>query len=285
MRRIARGRASVHVTESLGHLREVARDLAAAGTEVVLLSGGDGSLMAGVTALAAAYGDDRLPAVMPIPGGTAGTVARNWRIDGRPERWVQRALERGRRFESKPSLEVRWDDDERRIGFIFGTGLVASFFRLYYDHGAPGFGGAAALVSRIFAESFVGGPLARRVLAPLPCRLEVDGKLREPDAWSLICSAVVKNLGLHMMVTHRGGDDPSRPHLVATPLPPRELGPRAPLVLAGRPIGGRDDVDALVGGFAVAFDGRGPFVVDGELFTARRVEVAAGPPIRLARPI
>src|SRR5690606_23817408 len=198
MHSIARGRASVHVTQSLVEMWAMARELAAADTELVLLSGGDGTLMAGVSALAAAYGDDRLPAVMPIPGGTAGTVARNWRIDGRPDRWLARVLSGGRRFEDKPSLGVR-RGDQGRIGFIFGTGLVASFFRLYYERGAPGYRGSAALVSRIFLESFVGGPLARRVLEPLPCRLEVDGRTMTPPAWSLICSAVVKNLGLHMM--------------------------------------------------------------------------------------
>lgn len=290
MRAVAWGRASVHVTEGLPELRDLAARLAEAGTAHVLLSGGDGSLMAGVTALSEAYGDDRLPTITPIPGGTAGTVARNWRIVGRPESWVRRALERPLKIVHKPSLDVRfWPlaagiEAERRVGFIFGTGLVASFFRLYYEAGAPGYAGAAKLVAQIFLGSFVGGELARRVLEPLPCQLEVDGRRADPEAWSLICAAVVKNLGIHMMVTHRGGDDFDRPHLVATPLPPQRLGPRAPLVLAGRPIGGPDDVDALVGRFAVSFAKEGPFVVDGELLGARRVEVSAGPRIRLALP-
>jgi hypothetical protein len=35
----------------------------------------------------------------------------------------------------------------------------------------------------------------------------------------------------------------------------------------------------------VSFDHAGPFVVDGELFSSRRVEVAAGPRLRLALPV
>jgi diacylglycerol kinase family enzyme len=286
VRDCARGRAEVHVTASLEELDHVTRALAARGTDLVLLAGGDGSLMAGATALADAFAPDPPPPLAPVPGGTAGTVARNWGLGGDPVRALARLLG-PRRIERRPSLHVEVDGGGvplRRVGFIAGTGLVASFFALYYERGAPGYGGSALLVARIFAESFWGGPLARRVLEPLPCALEVDGERLAPEAWSLVCAAVVRDLGIHMLVTHRGGEDPARPHLVATPLCPRRLGPRAPRVLAGRPIGGAGSVDRLVERFVVRFAPRGAFVLDGEIIDAQAFSVCAGPELRVALP-
>lgn len=281
LRAVAAGRARVHVTRSLPELAETCRTLAAAGTERVALAGGDGSLMAGVTALASVLGNDALPPIAPLPGGTVGTVARNWGIKGDPAVQLAALLAGPTRRLQSPTLRVCATGADgvntTRIGFIFGTGLVARFFELYYEQGARGYGGAARIVSRVFGESFVGGPTALRVLTPLPCELSVEGRTLAERAWSLVCCSVVRNLGLHMMVSYRAGEDPRRPHLVATPLSARQLGPRLPLVLAGRPLGGAGHVDGLVDRFEVRFAHTGPYVLDGELIGCQKVTVSAGP--------
>ena len=289
LRAVSEGRCDLHVTHSLGELTQLCQRVADRGSDLVLLCGGDGSLMAGVTALSDAFGDDSIPPIAPIPGGTAGTVARNWGFSGDPPRCLERLLSRPRRRIVRPSLRVEaWDGagnlERRQLGFIVGTGLVAQFFDLYYERNAPGYLGAARIVARIFVESFYGGPVASRVLDPLPCTLQVEGAELEPRAWSLVCCAVVPNLGIHMLVTHRAAEDHERPHLVATPLPPRQLGPRALRVLTGRPIGGRDNVDQLVRKFAIRFPNRGPYVLDGELLETSRLEVTAGPRLTIMTP-
>lgn len=297
MRRLCDGVATVHPTVTLAELEATARELAARGSDLVILSGGDGTYMASVTALARAFGEDRLPRIGLVPGGTVATVARNWGMAGEPAAVLGRLL-RGRatlRDVTRPTLRVRGatgasaaDAAEERLGFIFGTGLVASFFDVYYAEGARGYGGAARIVARIFAESFWDGALARRVLDPMPCTLEVDGRQLAPEAWSLVCAAVVRDLGLHMLVTYRAGEDPARPHLVASPLTSRSLGPRAPLVLAGRRIAGEGEghFDDLVGELVVRFQGGaggggGAYVLDGDVLHAAQVRVSAGPVIRV----
>jgi len=283
MVRVADGRCTIHATQSLEELADAADEIVRADSRLVILSGGDGTLMAGVTALADRL-DDALPPVAPLSSGTAGTVARNWGVAGDPAAQLGALLDGPRRHRERPSLAVTDDDETRRVGFIFGTGLVASFFRIYEARGAPGYAGAARLVTRIFLESFVGGPMARRVLDPLACRIEVDGRALSPEAWSLVCAAVVRNLGINMNLTYRAAEDPARPHLVASALPPQQLGPRAPRVIAGRSIGGPDLVDDLVGELRVVFPERGPYVLDGELLEARRVTVTAGPQLTIVTP-
>jgi diacylglycerol kinase family enzyme len=290
VREACASRAEVFVTATMADLERAVATIADRGSDLVVLSGGDGSFMAGVTALSRAFGDRELPRVALMAGGTVATVARNWGKISDPVDFVRALLRDPEALEPtpRPTLRVRerlGESVAERVGFIFGTGLVARFFDVYYADGARGYGGAARIVARIFVESFYGGAYARRVLDPLPCRIEVDGRTLEPPAWSLVCAAVVKNLGIHMMVNYRAGEDPSRVHLVASPLSSRALGPRAPLVLAGKSIGGRGHFDDLVRAFTVRFDPSGPYVLDGEVLRAAEVTVSAGPVLRVVSPI
>lgn len=280
VRRVSAGVAEVHPTSRVDELDAVCARIAARGTDLVILSGGDGSFMAGVTALARAFGEASLPRLALLPGGTVATVARNFGMQGDPTRLLARIFAaRTLASRRRATLRVREVAGNERIGFIFGTGLVARFFDLYYADGARGYGGAARIAGRIFVESFVDGPYAQQVLTPMPCTIEVDGRRLASDRWSLVCASVVRDLGIGMRVNYRAGEDLDRPHLVASPLPPRSLGPRAPFVLLGKSIGGAGSFDDLARSFVVRFSPEGPYVLDGDVLRASEVTVSAGPPI------
>lgn len=283
----AAGGATVHETRSLAELSGAAEAIARDGAELVVLAGGDGSYMAGLSALARAFGDERLPALAFAPGGTVGTVARNWGLRGRAVPYaralVHAAASGGGELVTRPTLRVRDSSGGDRRGFIFGAGLVASFFERYYASPHRGTAGAARIVARIFAGSFVGGELAKRVLSPVAARLTIDGEERPAPAYSLVAASVVRDLGLSMRLLHRAGERPDRVHVVASALPPARLGPQMPLVLLGRPLWGRDHVDALARELRLAFDraGEAAYVLDGDVIRAAEVTVTPGPEIRL----
>jgi len=283
----------VHETTSVDDLDGIVRRALDDGASLVVLAGGDGTFMSGVTALdhaRATMGVTRLPTVALLPLGTVGTVARNLGERGEPlallDRWI--ADPEGVHALPRPTLRVTSETatgPEDRVGFIVGTGLVAKFFEEYEARGATGVPLAGRIVARVFAESFTGGPLADRILSPMPCELEVDG-VRQPIAGvSLLCAAVVRDLGLGMKVCYRAGERTDRFHLVASALRPAELGPRAPRVIMGKTIGGDGHVDALVERFTVRFpEPDGPWVLDGDMFRARSITVTAGPVMRVVAP-
>ena len=294
--RVSEGRAVAHATASLAELEATVRTLRERGTELIILSGGDGSLMAGVTAATRHFGEESLPPFGFLPCGTVSTVARNLGFRGEPLALLQGMLNARRPVAMRKCStlrvvacrEGRWVE---RIGFIFGTGLVARFFDVYYRGSRQGSLAAARIVARVFLESLWGGAYAHRILDPIACAIEVDGTVLRPKAWSLVCAAVVRDLGLHMRVTYRAGEDPRRPHLVASALSARNLGPRAPWVLAGKRIGGPNHFDDLASEVTVHFrtgeppgscrDGEGPYVLDGDVFCADVVRISAGPELRL----
>ncbi len=304
----ARATSRVFETESLDDLEAATRDVArvtegAAGPTTVVLAGGDGAYMAGVSALCRAFDGRALPRIALAPGGTVSTVAKNWspplfRGSLHYSRRLLDAIAEGTvRVTRRPTLLVRATppardgapssgrDTERivRVGFIFGAGLVANFFRIYEQGGAGGTSQAARIVARVFAESFVGGEYARRVLDPIRSDVTVDG-LRAPfDQISLLCASVVRDLGLGMQLTYRAAEQETRFHLVATPLSTSRLGPQMPLVLMGKALAG-EKVDALAGHVNLSFPNGGDYVLDGDLFQASTVEVTAGPVLEVVTP-
>jgi hypothetical protein len=317
---LAHGRAAVHVTRSRADLAAAAAACRDAEADVVLLSGGDGSYGAGATALADAYGERPLPVLALGPGGTVGTVPRTLGLAAGGDlveafaRLLHAAASGRYAVRQTPTLAVRADDGPRRVAFIFGSGLVARFFALYdakaaartgraaddFDgpSGGGGYGAAAKIVARVFVESFYGGAYARSVLDPIPCTVFVDGVKLPWSGSTLVVASVIDDLGIGMRVTWRAGEDPLRPHVVVSGLPPRTLGPRMPRVLRGRPIGdpGEPHFDGLVGHLRLEFPGEsddardasgstrgGPFVVDGDVRRAQSVDVTAGPSVRLLR--
>ena len=278
--------ASLHETRSVDELHRVATDLAARGTDCVVLAGGDGSYMAGTSALARAFGE-KLPTLAFAPGGTASTVLRNWGFHGPKDRYASQvilaAARGGGLVTARSTLRVRDDEGRDSVGFIFGAGLVASFFDAYYASSLQGYAGAAVIVARVFAGSFVGGTLARRVLDPVPMTLTLDGEERAPRAFSLVAASVVRNLGLHMILLYRAAHASPGVHVVASALGARALGPQLPRVLSGRPLGGEGHVDAIARDVVLHFTGSpgsGAYVLDGELLRAREVRVSPGPVLR-----
>ncbi len=160
--------AELHPTSNVAELADVCERLARRGTDLVALSGGDGSFMAGVTALARlrrALAAASCPAARRNRGDRRAELGRDRRsgcaprADGRRgSRPPERRGHPGR--VRRPTLRVRAttrSGGEERIGFIFGTGLVASFFDVYYERGGDGYGAAARIVARVFIESFYGG--------------------------------------------------------------------------------------------------------------------------------
>ncbi|MDP9036507.1 MAG: hypothetical protein M3O50_17030 [Myxococcota bacterium] len=284
-----RGGAYLHETRSLAELRVIAHDIAARGTDAVVLAGGDGSYMAGMSAIAQAFSEagKRLPRMAFAPGGTVCTSARNLGMCGRRGAWAERIVSAVCRDTARvvvhSTLRVRDGSGAHRIGFIFGAGLVVRFFDAYYAGPRQGVGSAARIVGRIFAGSLVGSAFARSVLEPRPCTLTLDGCAQPTRGWSLVVASVFRNLGLHMLVTYRAGEDTDRFHVVASGQSAARLGSQLPRVLTGLPLRGEPRVDALARSLHLSFHGTatGGYVLDGDVFTASEVHAEAGPRVEL----
>jgi diacylglycerol kinase family enzyme len=280
-----RGGARVHETRDLDELRKAAMRIAEIGTDAVILAGGDGSCMAGVSALSHAFGQAALPAVTLAPAGTVGTIARNvGSAKAGPERAIDLVCSGAARSVRWPTLRVDDETGRTHVGFIFGAGLAQRFFEVY-DRSERGVGAAAAIVGRLFAGSVLGSSFARHVLEPIACTVALDGRIQTASRYSVLVASVVRDVGLHLLLTYRAAEEHGRFHVVGSGLPPEELGPQMPRVLAGRPLRGEPRIDALASSLRIDFAANdGGYVLDGEIFRARCARVSAGPVLTLQVP-
>ena len=281
--RVAQGRAALFATETLAGLEVACAKMASRPPDQVLVCGGDGTVMSALTALWRAFGQRPLPRLVLVPAGTVSTTAHRLSGRGDPLRRVEGALAGALTATSRqPTLEVREHAAETRLGFTFGTGLVAQFFERYDAAGSGGRLRAAAIIARTLVGSMIDDAYARSVLEPVACTLRVDGLDLPASAFSLVVASVLKNVGLGMRVTYRAGEDPMRPHVVASALAPRRLGPQLWRVLLGLRLRGEGGFDGLVHELGLHFPEPTSYVLDGDRFVASALTVKAGPVVEIA---
>ena len=295
---------AVAATRRPADLDRALQQALAEGTERIAFCGGDSTFSLGITACERIWQQRQQP--MPtfglVPAGTVATIPHSLGVAGRGTPLQQLAsVLRASQFVEVPTLRVTLQNqgrETRQLAFIVGSGLVAHFFSLYDPEASSrqqdwqpssgkGLWYSAYVIARVFAESLWGGPFAKKVLDPLACDVSVDGRKLPWAASSLVAVSVVRDLGLGMRVTYRAGEDPFRPHVVVSSLPPSQLGPQLGAVLAGRTICAdpRLHFDNLAGTLDLRFDHaqtRGcNVVIDGDPRHADHVSVVAGPRVRV----
>lgn len=272
--------ADVVVTQDVDELSSVAADLVerweGKPLAPLLLVGGDGTHMSGVTAFHEAFGGKPPPFAL-VAGGTVCTTARVWGSSGRADKDVRRALRSSKRA-PMPTIRIT-DDRTDNLGFIFGTGLVARFFEVYDDRGG-GLPVAAKLSAELFASALRGSALSQHVLGLSPLTLTIDGVEQPEHAFSLVVSCVHETVGMGVRVTYRAREDETRFHVVASAENPTGLAKNFPRTFLGLPLAGRGKVDALCKEAVLTFDGPTTYIIDGDSRTTNVVKLATGPTLQ-----
>ncbi|MGC4068213.1 MAG: diacylglycerol kinase family protein [Polyangiaceae bacterium] len=287
-RSIGKSRAIVYDPVTSTELDQACAEICRCRPERVLLVGGDGSLMRGISALTCAYRGAPLPHLVPVPAGTVNLCASRWGCSGSVDSWYSAALEgKASRLLRAPTLRVCLEETPF-VAFTLGAGLVSHFFEAYDQSVSPGKGTAFRIFARTFLGSLFGSTYATRLLAPVSCRVEIDGDDVGPLALSLLVTSVFANVGLGLKPTYRAGSMPGRIHLVASTLPAKTLGPLAWRVLRGLPLRPAavepEVIDRMVTSFSVRFDRARRVVLDGDALATESVRVAVGPELNLVLP-
>jgi len=271
MKDAAGDRAEVLVTRDTGHLVEVTRDLAARKIELVGVVGGDGTASATLTALARSYGDAPLPALCLLGGGTQDTIAHS--LGG--HRAAVPRLVRGLFAElgspaqhctERPTLRV---DD--RLGFLFGTGVMAGYLDVYNNSngGHPTPLTAVRVLVHAAASAMINGPKIRSILNATELEVDYEGGHYETRRYVTIGAATVPHLGLGFRLFFRAFEAPDAFHLLAVHGSNAGVASELPRVFAGRGLSDKVARQTLTNR-AVLKCAQGPFsyFVDGDLYLA-----------------
>ncbi len=189
------------LTNCIEDIEEVAQEFKANEIDVLALNGGDGTNHVTLSHFIEVYGDEPLPKIALLRGGTMNTVSAALGIRGKPSTLLANLVEKyytGRPFETsmRDILKVT-DDDQTRYGFIFGNGLVANFLELYYGTGNPSPTTAAVLLAKAIATLPVGGgELIDHIMRPFNASIEMPHLTWQERDYSAVIASTVDQIGL-----------------------------------------------------------------------------------------
>jgi len=266
--------------DSLEALRGTLTELRNTQVRVVAIHGGDGTVHQTLSVMHDVYGDAPWPHIAYLRGGTLNTVSRGLGLRHTPlQRMTQlvAALREGRSIpvRHQPTLKV-----EGRVGFIFGTGVVARFLKAYYQHPAPSPLTAAALMLRAIPSRQLQVELGLSTHERLHLQWAEGASLSR--TFLTVAAATVPQIGLGFKPFHRNLEPPYGLALLGFYGTLKALIKQLPRVYRGRPMPARLCIDVSVKSFTLRAQQALDYTIDGDLYTSSgELEVSLGPTLPL----
>lgn len=285
-------RGRVLAPENLDALAQACRELAAAPPGVIAVHGGDGAMHQALTRLLPAFGEDRLPPLAILTGGTMNVVASSLGLKAPPEAFLARLAEDVAAGRPPPTLRRRCLAVEGRYGFVFANGFMASFLQEYYAKAGYGAGRAFTVAAHTLGSAMVGGAYARQVLRRFVGRITIDGQEQPWREVMGVGAATVREVGLGFKLNHRADDDPERfgalvifemPNIID--LPAIQLGEGLSPKRGYSTVASKLTLEPLAGPGQGGEAGETSYTIDGDMYQMpARLELTIGPALRLCTP-
>jgi diacylglycerol kinase (ATP) len=261
---------------------------------VLAVHGGDGTLHKVVSALGTAFGEQPLPPIAVLTGGTMNVVAASLDLREDPKVFLRTLAEDSRTGRPPEIVVRRCLRIGDHLGFIFGNGLASNFLGEYYGGGAAyGPAKAAWLLVGTFLSAMVGGPLVRRMFKRFEGEVRVDDVDLPRTRFVGLNAATVREVGLGFKLNHRADDDPERFGVLAIHAPPLALVADLRAAHTGRGIAPSRAFSAVASSMEITPlmsghpTGEMSYTIDGDLYrvpATATLRISVGPRIHFVRP-
>lgn len=273
-------------TKTVEAVDDVARRFRDAGIDILALNGGDGTNHVTLTSFLRVYGDEPLPMVAFLRGGTMNTVSNAIGIRGEPQELLVNIVEK---YYLKQSFEISERDllkisdaNGTAYGFIFGTGVISNYLSVYYDAGDPSPASAAKLVAQGLGSAVVQGPLIKRLFKPARGRLYANGEPWREGTFYSVAASTIDQIGLGFRPFVRCEAQPGEFHALAILCSPVRFCLMLPWLRTGRPLPQDHVPDTLAHTFVFESDEPIEYTIDGDLHQAgNRITIETGPRLQI----
>jgi diacylglycerol kinase (ATP) len=273
-------------TRSLDDLYRVVEQFKEERIDVLGISGGDGTLHHTLTAMIKTYGEQPLPPVAILRGGTMNTIARSLGIFGESQQLTFELVDRHRRglLHEVPLVERDVLQVGDKFGFIFGNGIIYNFLHEYYATGRPSPATATKLIMRAAGSTMIAGPLSRRIYKRFHARVVADGDRWACTDFITFAAAVVEQIGLGFRPFYRVAD--GRPGFALLGIHTDALGfvAELPNIMAGKPMRRDKVIDQLAREVSFESDDELEYIIDGDTYEQKgTLTLRIGPRLRFLR--
>ena len=270
-------------------LVEQARQFREDGVDIVAVNGGDGTLHVVLTAFIEAYGNDPIPPVAILRGGTMNTIAGGLGVRGSPAEILSALLLRFHTEQPMPLAErsiLRVEGGEKpEYGFLFGNGILSNFLEEHYAVHEPSPFTAAMLFGRAILSALVGGALIQRISRPADCEVEVDGHTWPSKRYLTVAAGSVDDIGFGFRPFYESLRHPGRMHALGFACGPVALVKSLPRIRMAMPIEDPEIYSAVPTRMVLRAERPIPIMIDGDFHPAGQVvTVETGPRVRFVLP-
>src|SRR5262245_3516648 len=204
--RVAGRNGIAQLTSTLDDLYRAAAAFRRSAVDIVAINGGDGTLHVALSALEKTYGSEaRLPMVAPLRGGTMDTVARSLGVRGSTDALLARLVGKYRAGGGFRVIERELLRIGDSVGFLFGTGAIANYLRLYYATRRPGPVTAGLVLARGIGSALLGGRFGRSLAERWRGQVTADGSCWGPRDYLAVGAACIDQIGLGFKPFYRAG--------------------------------------------------------------------------------
>lgn len=275
--------ASTHIrcSGSIDELEEMACECRQGEYEAVGICGGDGTVHHTLSAFEREYGDDNLPPVLLLNGGTTNTVSHSIGLRGRPE-VIARRFRKAVEEDTLQTVSRSTMREGQRLCFVFGVGMITRFqHAVYAGSGQHGRWSAAGVILHTMASTAVGGPFSRDLFSLWKGTLQVDGTQLPHGSYTAVLAQTIENLALGFRPMYRALERPGTFHVIAGCMSGGEVLRKIPHLFWGKPIEGKGTYDDICAEIRLVPKGESEYSMDGDLYPMTEALVLrAGPEIR-----
>ena len=266
------------ITNSLEDLSRAAEKFKSSRVEVLAISGGDGTISRTLTAFHQVYGNEPLPKIAILGGGTINVLKSNLGLKGTPEQILYRLTQAFGTNDQLESKRLHAIDVDGNLGFLFGNGISSSFLEKYYEH-KSGPIGAAWWVLRVWFSSLFQGKLFRDIIQDWDFSLlRADGSSHRQRGVAVFCSTV-RNMPLSIPLFTKLGDNEDSFQTICFGIRAKAILWQLPLSLLLPKKLNRLQTSFMTNKLEVTSSTKQNYTLDGELFLAdgKTVSVGLGP--------
>jgi diacylglycerol kinase (ATP) len=277
---------TAEATKSLDDLYRVCEEFKKERIEILGISGGDGTMHHTLTAMIKVWGDQEMPLVAMLRGGTMNTIANSLGIKGTTPKLLFELVDKHRLGQPFDVFEKEVLQVGDKYGFLFGNGIIYNFLYEYYATGNPSPPTAAKLISRAAASAIVNGPLAQRIYRRFRAHVIADGDVWACEDFITVAAACVREIGLGFTPFYRCDEQPHKFAVLGIHTNAMGFVTELPRVFGGKPMR-RDKVIDVVASevrFTPLDDGNLEYMIDGDLYDeGGELVLKTGPKLRFIR--
>ncbi|HPW45197.1 MAG TPA: diacylglycerol kinase family protein [bacterium] len=280
-------KGSCYSTDTLDHVKYLAKEFKERDIEILGISGGDGTNHKTLSAFIEVYGEKPLPKIAILRGGTMNNLAWQLGIQGRPEKILSDLIIKYHNGESFREVDINMIRVNGSYGFLLGMGLIERFIDVYQNvKGGPTPARGMALLVKASLSSLVNGRMAQMLVERFNARIYIDGKLQPFKNYMMIFSGTMQTLGFNFRPLYRGASEVGKFQFVGISCTGMQLVKTFHRALLAKPANSEHYVDEMGSEVVMEFDEPMAYTIDGDHAPekAKVIKIEVGPLLKCIIP-